>query len=105
MKNFTHFLLAFTLLATAVHAQDKMLLETKHYRFYSNELLNVHLLLYKHATQIKSVKVADDSLNAYLSKARLAGDATMISALKYYRDSITKKDMLFDSTMLYWPNR
>jgi hypothetical protein len=98
MKKFTLLLFAFTLLAAA-HAQDKMLLETKYYRFYSNELLNVHLLLYQHATQIKSTKVPDDSLSIYLSKARLGGNAKMIDALKYYRDSVTKKDMLFDSTM------
>jgi hypothetical protein len=100
MKNFTKLLFAVTLLAgIGAHAQDKMLLETKYYRFYSSELLNVHLLLYKHGTQIKSEKVADDSLSAYLSKARLGGNAKMIDALKYYRDSVTKKDMLFDSTM------
>jgi hypothetical protein len=99
MKKFAQFLFAFALLAGAAQAQNNMLLETKHYRFYSNELLNVHLLLYKHAAQIKSAKVADDSLGAYLSKALPGSDSKMIDALKYYRDSITKKDMLFDSTM------
>lgn len=100
MKKFTKLLFAFTFFAGVVaHAQDKMLLETKYYRFYSNELLNVHLLLYKHATQIKSAKVADDSLNLYLSKVHLDGNTKMIDALKYYRDSVTRKDMLFDSTM------
>lgn len=100
MKKFTQLLIAFTLLTgIAVHAQDRMLLETKYYRFYSSELLNVHLLLYKHAVQIKLEKVSDDSLSMYLSKARLSSDAKMIGALKYYRDSVTKKDMLFDSTM------
>lgn len=100
MKKFLQLLFAITFFAgVATHAQDKMLLETKHYRFYSSELLNVHLLLYKHATQIKSEKVADDSLSVYLNRARVGSDAKMIDALKYYRDSITKKDMLFDSTM------
>jgi hypothetical protein len=100
MKKFTQLLFAIIFfVGVAAHAQDKMLLETKYYRFYSSELLNVHLLLYKHATQIKSEIVADDSLSVYLRKTRLGGDAKMIDALKYYRDSVTKKDMLFDSTM------
>lgn len=91
--------MACTLLTAATHAQDKMLLETKYYRFYSNELLNAHLLLCKHATQIKTANVSDDSLQAHLGKVRLGGNAKMMEAVKFYRDSVIGKDMLFDSTM------
>ncbi len=98
------FLLALFLLAySGVFAQDKMLLETKYFHFHSNPLLNVHLFLYKHGTAIKTAKLPNDSLSYYLTKAGLLRDTrertAMISAIKYYQDSITTKDMLFDSTM------
>jgi hypothetical protein len=91
------------LICSGAAAQDKMLLETKHFRFYSNPMLNAHLFLYKHAAQIKSLKVPDDSLDFYLTNAgvpdKKSGRSQLIAAIKYYRDSVTIKDMLFDSTM------
>lgn len=84
-------------------AQDKMLMETKYFRFYNNPTLNAHLFLYKHAAQIKSTKLPDDSLNFYLTNAVIptkgGSHSQLIAALKYYRDSVATKDMLFDSTM------
>lgn len=104
MKRPAQILIAVTVfICSATSAQDKLLLETKYYRFYSNPLLNVHLFLYKHAVEIKSVKLPDDSLHFYLEKAGVPDKAnshsTMMAAIKYYRDSLIKKDMLFDSTM------
>jgi hypothetical protein len=97
------FLVIALLAATVVQAQDKMLLETKHYRIHSNLLLNQHLFLIKHAIQIRSSKVPDDSLGFYLSKAGIPVNAktraAVIDALKFYGDSVAPKDMLFDSTM------
>jgi hypothetical protein len=91
------------LITSASYAQDKLLLETKYFRFYSNEVLNVHLYLYKQATQIKSQRVPEDSLQLYLKKYGLFADKKtdklILEAIKFYRDSLTTKDMLFDSTM------
>lgn len=82
-------------------AQDKILLETKHFQFHSNPVLNIHLFLYKHATAVK--KLPEDSLHFYLSNQAIpykkGNYAKLIAAIKYYRDSLTQKDMLFDSTM------
>src|SRR4030095_39807 len=91
------------LICSRAVAQDKMLLDTTYFRFYSNPMLNAHLFLYKHAAQIKSLKLADDSLGFYLTNAGIPGKeggrTQLIAAMKYYRDSLTTKDMLFDSTM------
>lgn len=96
-------LLFIIMVAGSIHAQDNMLLETKHFRFYSNPILNLHLYLYQHAVKIKTAKVPDDSLHHYL-KSQGIDDISkmrpvMIPILKFYRDSITTRDMLFDSTM------
>jgi hypothetical protein len=87
------------LFASQAKAQEALLLETKHYRFYSNALLNQHLFLYKHATELKNAKTPNDSISFYLVKAGFPDNKALIQALKFYRDSVAVKDMLFDSTM------
>src|SRR5438105_12560260 len=103
MKNPLIIFLIVLFFCSRIVAQDKMLLETKYFRFYSNPTLNSHLFLYKHAAQIKSLKLPDDSLDFYLTNAGIPtkedSHSQLIAALKYYRDSVTVKDMLFDSTM------
>lgn len=97
MKNF---LLSLALLITAgANAQDKMLLETKYYQFYSNATLNEHLFLCKHSIEIRNKKIPEDSITFYLTKAGVPGNAAVIEALKFYRDSVAPKDLLFNTTM------
>jgi hypothetical protein len=97
------------LIAAGTKAQDKMLLETKHYQFYSSAMLNEHLFLCKHAIEIRNRKIPEDSLAFYLTNARVPGNkndhAALIGALKFYRDSVAPKDMLFDSTMRKFSTR
>jgi hypothetical protein len=99
-KTFTILVLV---LASMANAQDKMLFETNYYRFYSNLPLNEHLWLYKHATEIRNSKLPDDSIAFYLKNARIPGNAknhaVITDALKFYRDSVAPKDMLFNTSM------
>lgn len=103
MNSIRKFLLVIALIfATQAKAQDA-LLEIKHYRFYSSALLNQHLFLCKHAIETRNAKLPEDSLSFYLVKAGIPGNkanyAALVEVLKFYRDSVAPKDMLFDSTM------
>lgn len=87
-----------------------ILLETKYYSFQSNPQLNAHLYLYNRAMGCKFKKVNDDSLAYYSFKDKLkllkpADLKTLNSVVMFYRDSLTSKDLLFDSLMRDFSDR
>lgn len=104
MKKYIYTLIICTALANVAFSQKVTLLETKYYSFQSNSPLNAHLYLYNRAMGCKYKKVHQDSLAYYSFKDKLkflkpADLTTLNSVVQFYRDSLTSKDVLFDSLM------
>lgn len=99
-----HLMVAALLLSQLLGAKTAPLFESRYYTFYSSPRLNAHLFLYSRALAVKQAQLPHDSL---LSRA--AGDklkalssahrTTLVAALRFYRDSLLSKDLLFDSLM------
>ncbi len=90
--------------SNALFSQKTILLETKYYSFQSNAPLNAHLYLYNRAMGCKFKKVHQDSLAHYSFKDKLKFlkpvDLKTLNALvMFYKDSLTGKDVVFDSLM------
>lgn len=103
-SHFIWMLLVFTVAFTTVRAGKTELYESRYFSFHSNQQLNAHLFLYNKAIGCKFGKVPDDSLVHYALKDKkdaLSSKDQMAlnSVLRYYRDSLLKKDLLFDSLM------
>lgn len=94
------------ILFTSISAFGKKaeLFESKYFTFQSNKYLNAHLFLYNKAIGCKFGKKPNDSLAYYSFKDKFGTlDQKEISELnniiRYYKDSLLSKDLLFDSTM------
>ena len=104
MKNYLYVLIICVLAGNLAHAQKTILLETKYYSFQSNPQLNAHLYLYNRAMGCKFKKVHQDSLAYYSFKDKLkslspSDLSTLNTVVQFYKDSLTTKDVLFDSLM------
>jgi len=104
MKKYLFYFIICIVSREQLFSQKAVLLETKYYSFQSNAQLNAHLYLYNRAMGCKYKKVHQDSLAYYSFKDKLkllkAADlATLNSVVMFYRDSLTSKDVLFDSLM------
>lgn len=98
------YIILFALTCSAVFSQKTVLLETKYYSFQSNAQLNAHLYLYNRAMGCKYKKVHKDSLAYYSFKDKLKSltpkDLSILNAVvEFYKDSLTGRDVLFDSLM------
>lgn len=91
------------LICPVAQAQGNNLLETKYFQFYTSSALNLHLFLYQHSAEIKTLKLPADSLRFYFNSKNIPDKdnsyGQLITAMNYYRDSVITKDLLFDSTM------
>lgn len=90
--------------AGGLFSQKTMLLETRYYSFQSNAPLNAHLYLYNKAMACKYKKTNNDSLAYYAFKDKLKlltrNDLSTLNAVVlFYKDSLTGRDLLFDSLM------
>lgn len=97
-------LIACVVFANSVFSQKTTLLETKYYSFQSNAQLNAHLYLYNRAMGCKFKKVHQDSLAYYSFKDKIKQINTkdlngLNAVVSFYKDSLTGKDLLFDSLM------
>ena len=104
MRKFALYSILVILSTQRLSSQKITLLETKYYSFQSNAQLNAHLYLYNRAMGCKYKKVHDDSLAYYSFKDKLkllkpTDYNTLNKVVKFYRDSLISKDLLFDSLM------
>jgi hypothetical protein len=97
-------LLLLLLLGFATHgaAQDAELGATAYFSFHSNAKLNAHLSLYEKSLSCLFAKKPNDSLALFACKNKLSALSpkelqAMNALLLFYRDSVVKKDLLFDS--------
>ncbi|MES2679518.1 MAG: hypothetical protein V4635_06515 [Bacteroidota bacterium] len=102
--HFTAIALLFILLSNAGLARTSDLYASKYYVFQSNLQLNAHLFLYNKAIACKFGKAHEDSLVhfAFKDKANTLSqaDLTALSGIiRFYRDSLLSRDLLFDSLM------
>ncbi len=102
--HFTAIALLFILLSNAGLGRTTDLYASKYFVFQSNLQLNAHLFLYNKAIACKFGKAHEDSLVEFalndkantLSRTDLV---TLSSIIRFYRDSLLTRDLLFDSLM------
>jgi hypothetical protein len=96
--------LLFCLLGQGLSAKKTELYSSRYFIFQSSQPLNAHLFLYNKAIGCKFGKVNNDSLAFYALKDKWSSfSATDKQALntmiRFYKDSLLSKDLLFDSLM------
>ena len=96
--------LLFCLLATGASARKTELYSSKYFIFQSSLPLNAHLFLYNKAIGCKFGKTNNDSLAFYALKDKWhhfsdADKTSLNGLLRFYKDSLLTKDLLFDSLM------
>lgn len=94
----------FCLYATGISAKRAELYSSKYFVFQSSVQLNAHLFLYSKALACKFGKAANDSLAFYALKDKWSSlseteRSSLNSTLRFYKDSLLSKDLLFDSLM------
>lgn len=94
----------FCLLGTGAYAKKTELYSSKYFVFQSSIPLNAHLFLYNKAIGCKFGKTHNDSLAFYALKDKWNNfsdtDKSVLNGmLRYYKDSLLTKDLLFDSLM------
>ena len=92
------------LLNQSVSAKKSELYSSKYYVFQSSLGLNAHLFLYNKAVRCKFENTHNDSLAYYALKDKwatfsLAEQLALNKIIRFYRDSLLKHDLLFDSLM------
>src|SRR5437868_865220 len=92
------------LMSGTLFSQKTELLKTKYFVFQSSQQLNMHLFLYNRAMVCKFKKVHDDSLAYYAFKDKSKGFTPanlkeLNPVIKFFRDSLLNKDLLFDNSM------
>lgn len=103
-KHVTTMLMLLLFTSTSVFSKKAELFESKYFSFQSSKQLNAHLYLYNRALGCKFTKKPNDSLAYYSFKDKYASlnlkeVLELNNIMLYYRDSLTTKDLLFDSTM------
>lgn len=98
------FVLTLFLTDSLISQQKGELLKSKYFIFQGDPQLNAHLMLYNRSMSVKYKKVPDDSLafSAFRDKIKMIKSVdvpALNEALKFYRDSLLSKDLLFDSLM------
>ena len=96
--------IAFTVVAQAALARKSELHESTYFIFQSNQKLNAHLFLYNKALVCKFSKTPNDSLVHYAFKDNIGNFSTadqqaLNKVIRFYRDSLLARDLLFDSLM------
>lgn len=96
--------LLFTLLSQLAFGKKTELYSSRYYTFQSSQMLNAHLFLYAKAISCKFGKVSNDSLAQQALKDKWSGfsetDKTALNnMIRFYKDSLLTKDLLFDSLM------
>lgn len=105
--HFTAIAMLLILTSTISQAKETELYASKYYSFHSSMKLNAHLFLYNQALACKSGKVPNDSLalHAFMNTAATlsAKDLALLNGvLRFYKDSLLIKDLLFDSAMRHF---
>lgn len=103
-KHVTTMLMLILFISTNAYSKKAELFESKYFVFQSSKQLNAHLYLYNRALGCKFTKKPDDSLAYYSFKDKYASlnakEALELNGIMlYYRDSLAKKDLLFDNSM------
>lgn len=103
-SHITAIAMLFCLLAQGMFAKKTELYSSRYFIFQSKQSLNAHLFLYNKALGCKFGKVENDSLAFHALKDKWnnfsATDKQALNGmLRFYRDSLLSKDLLFDSLM------